>query len=111
PTMATKIKSHPPVSEIYAEKLIGEGTVSAEQVGKTSDERHAEMSGALKALREKMEAGEYEDPTVTGVTTSTGELLDRTASPPVHTAVEATQLRSLNEALLKTAAGLHVHRT
>jgi 2-oxoglutarate dehydrogenase E1 component len=110
PTMATKIKSHPPVSEIYAEQLIGEGTVSAEQVGKTSDERHAEMSGALKGLREKMEAGEYEDPTVTGVATSTGELLDRTASPPVHTAVEAEKLRSLNEALLKTPEGFNVHR-
>ncbi|MGN6815346.1 MAG: multifunctional oxoglutarate decarboxylase/oxoglutarate dehydrogenase thiamine pyrophosphate-binding subunit/dihydrolipoyllysine-residue succinyltransferase subunit [Solirubrobacterales bacterium] len=110
PTMATKIKSHPPVSEIYAEQLIGEGTVSAEQVGKTSDERHAEMSGALKALREKMESGEYEDPTVTGATTQTGELLDRTASPPVHTAVEATRLRSLNEALLKTPEGFNVHR-
>ncbi|MGN6275862.1 MAG: multifunctional oxoglutarate decarboxylase/oxoglutarate dehydrogenase thiamine pyrophosphate-binding subunit/dihydrolipoyllysine-residue succinyltransferase subunit [Solirubrobacterales bacterium] len=110
PTMATKIKSHPPVSEIYAEKLIGEGTVSAEQAGKVSDERHAEMSGALKALREKMESGEYEDPTVTGATTSTGELLDRTASPPVHTAVEPAQLRSLNEALLKTPEGFNVHR-
>jgi 2-oxoglutarate dehydrogenase E1 component len=110
PTMATKIKGHPPVSEIYAEKLIGEGTVSAEAAGKVSDERHAEMSGALKALREKIETGEYEDPTVTGATTSTGELLDRTASPPVHTAVEAEKLRSLNEALLKTPEGFNVHR-
>jgi multifunctional 2-oxoglutarate metabolism enzyme len=110
PTMATKIKSHPPVSEIYAEKLIEEGTVSAEEVGKASDERHAEMSGALKALRAKMEAGEYEDPTVTGVTTQTGELLDRTASPPVHTAVAAEKLRAINEALLKTPEGFNVHR-
>ena len=109
PTMAAKIKSHPPVSEIYAERLIEEGTVSAEEVGKASDERHGEMSGALKALRQKMEAGEYEDPTVTG-TTSTGELLDRTASPPVHTAVEAAKLRSINEALLKTPEGFNVHR-
>ena len=110
PTMAAKIKSHPPVSEIYAEKLIGEGTVSAEEVGRLSDERHAEMSGALKGLREKMEAGEYEDPTVTGATTSTGELLDRTASPPVHTAVEAEKLRHLNEELLRTPEGFNVHR-
>jgi multifunctional 2-oxoglutarate metabolism enzyme len=109
PTMAAKIKSHPPVSEIYAERLIEEGTVSAEEVGQASDERHGEMSGALKALRQKMEAGEYEDPTVTG-TTSTGELLDRTASPPVHTAVEAGRLRSINEALLKTPEGFNVHR-
>jgi len=110
PTMAAKIKSHPPVSEIYAEKLIEAGTVSAEEVGRLSDERHAEMSGALKGLREKMEAGEYEDPTVTGATTSTGELLDRTASPPVHTAVEAGKLRHLNEELLKTPEGFNVHR-
>jgi 2-oxoglutarate dehydrogenase E1 component len=110
PTMAAKIKSHPPVSEIYAEKLIEEGTVSAEQVGQTSDERHAEMSGALKRLREKMESGEYEDPTVTGATTQTGELLDRTASPPVHTAVGAEKLRAINEALLKTPEGFNVHR-
>jgi len=110
PTMAATIKSHPPVSEIYAEKLIEEGTVSAEQVGQASDERHAEMSAALKGLREKMEAGEYEDPTVTGSTTQTGELLDRTASPPVHTAVEAEKLRAINEALLKTPEGFNVHR-
>jgi 2-oxoglutarate dehydrogenase E1 component len=109
PTMATKIKSHPPVSELYAEKLIEAGTISAEEVGKTSDERHAEMSGALKGLREKMEAGEYEDPTVAG-TTQTGELLDRTASPPVHTAVAAERLRALNEELLKTPEGFNVHR-
>ncbi|HEY6731574.1 MAG TPA: multifunctional oxoglutarate decarboxylase/oxoglutarate dehydrogenase thiamine pyrophosphate-binding subunit/dihydrolipoyllysine-residue succinyltransferase subunit [Solirubrobacterales bacterium] len=110
PTMAATIKAHPPVSEIYAEKLIGEGTVSAEEVGKSSDERQAEMSGALKALREKMESGEYEDPTVTGVTTQTGELLDRTASPPVHTAVGGEKLRSINEELLRTPEGFNVHR-
>jgi multifunctional 2-oxoglutarate metabolism enzyme len=110
PTMAAAIKSHPPVSELYAEKLIEEGTVSAEEVGKASDERHSEMSGALKGLRQKMEAGEYEDPTVTGATTQTGELLDRTASPPVHTAVAADKLRAINEALLKTPEGFNVHR-
>ena len=38
----------------------------------------------------KMELGEYEDPTVT--TSSTGEL-DRSASPPVETAVPAEKLR------------------
>jgi 2-oxoglutarate dehydrogenase E1 component len=110
PTMAAAIKSHAPVSEIYAEKLIEEGTVSAEEVGKASDDRHSEMSGALKGLRQKMEAGEYEDPTVTGVTSSTGELLDRTASPPVHTAVAAEKLRAINEELLKTPEGFNVHR-
>jgi multifunctional 2-oxoglutarate metabolism enzyme len=110
PTMAAKIKSHPPVSEIYAEQLIGEGTISAEEVGQASEQRREEMGAALKALREKMEAGEYEDPTVTGATTSTGELLDRTASPPVDTTVPAEKLRALNEELLRTPDGFNVHR-
>jgi 2-oxoglutarate dehydrogenase E1 component len=109
PAMAAKIKAHPPVSEIYAEKLIGEGTISAEEVGHASEQRREEMATALKQLREKMESGEYEDPTVT-TTSSTGELLDRTASPPVNTAVEAEKLRALNQELLKTPDGFNVHR-
>ena len=44
PLMAAKIKAHPPVSEIYAEKLIAEGVVSAEDVEKASGERREEMS-------------------------------------------------------------------
>ncbi len=107
PLMAAKIKAHPPVSEIYAEKLAAEGVVSAEDVERASSERREEMSAALKGLREKMEAGEYEDPTVT--TTGTGEL-DRTASPPVDTAVPAEQLRSLNQALLKVPESFTIHR-
>ena len=92
PLMAAKIKAHPPVSEIYAEKLIAEGVVSGEgRRAAPPTQRHEEMSAALKDLREKMESGEYEDPTVT--TTATGEL-DRTASPPVDTAVPAEKLRA-----------------
>jgi 2-oxoglutarate decarboxylase len=106
PAMAAKIKSHPPVSEIYAEKLIGEETISPEEVGHASEQRREEMSTALKQLREKMEAGEYEDPTMT---TSTGEM-DRTASPPVDTAVPTEKLHTLNEELLKTPDGFNVHR-
>jgi 2-oxoglutarate decarboxylase len=106
PTMAAKIKSHPPVSEIYAKKLIEEGTIGEGDVERELAERREEMSAALKALREKMESGEYEDPTVT---TGTGEL-DRTASPPVDTSVPAEKLRALNEELLKTPEGFNVHR-
>jgi multifunctional 2-oxoglutarate metabolism enzyme len=106
PTMAAKIKSHAPVSELYAEQLIGEEAMSAEAVGEASEQRREEMATALKELRQKMEAGEYEDPTVT---TSTGEL-DRTASPPVDTAVPSEKLHGLNQALLKTPEGFNVHR-
>ncbi len=110
PVMAAAIKAHKPVSELYAEKLIGEGAAGAEDVEREAEQRKEEMSKALKDLREKMEAGDYEDPTVTGITTSTGELLDRSASPPVDTAVPAEKLRALNQALLQTPDGFNVHR-
>ncbi len=107
PAIAAKIKSHPPVSEIYAEKLIEEGTIAREDVEGARKERHDEMSAALKDLRKKMELGEYEDPTVT--TSSTGEL-DRSASPPVETALPLAQLRELNEALLEVPESFTIHR-
>ncbi len=107
PAIAAKIKAHPPVSEIYAKKLVDEGTVSSEDVEKARTERHEEMSAALKDLRKKMELGDYEDPTVT--TSSTGEL-DRSASPPVDTAVAAEKLRELNSALLEVPDSFTIHR-
>ena len=110
PVMAAAIKAHKPVSELYAEKLIGEGVVGPEDVQRESQQRKEEMSKALKNLRQKMEAGDYEDPTVTGITTSTGELLDRSASPPVDTAIPAEKLRALNQALLEAPDGFNVHR-
>ncbi len=107
PLIAAKIKAHPPVSEIYAGKLVEEGTIAREEVEETSKARREEMSAALKDLRQKMELGEYEDPTVT--TTTTGEL-DRSASPPVDTAVPIEKLRTLNQELIETPESFTVHR-
>jgi 2-oxoglutarate decarboxylase len=107
PQLTAKIKAHPPVSEIYAEKLVDEGVVSREEVEAIAKQRHDEMASALKDLRKKMELGEYEDPTVT--TSTTGEL-DRSASPPVETAVPIERLRALNEALIQVPESFTIHR-
>jgi len=107
PLIAAKIKAHPPVSELYAERLVEEGVVTREEVDALSAERKQEMSSALKDLRRKMELGEYEDPTVT--TSATGEL-DRSASPPVDTAVSIEKLKDLNEALIQVPESFTIHR-
>jgi multifunctional 2-oxoglutarate metabolism enzyme len=107
PLVAAKIKAHPPVSEIYAKKLTEEGTIAAEEVETASKARREEMSAALKDLRQKMELGEYEDPTVT--TSTTGEL-DRSASPPVETTVPIERLRTLNQELIEAPESFTVHR-
>ena len=107
PTAAAKIKAHPPVSEVYAGSLVKEGVIADGDVERVRKERQGEMSTALKDLRQKMELGEYEDPTVT--TSATGEL-DRSASPPVETAVPKERLRELNEALLEVPESFTIHR-
>ena len=107
PEQAAQIKDHPPVSEIYAAQLEREGVVSAEELEAAAAGQREELSGSLKDLRAKMEAGEYEDPSSTAV--GTGEL-DRTKSPEVETAVSEKRLRSLNEELLKVPESFTIHR-
>ena len=107
PMMATTIKEHPPVSELYAEKLVKEGVVSPEDVEAEANERRQDFSAKLKDLRAKIERGEYEDPTSTVV--GTGEL-DRSKSPEVETAVKEKRLRTLNDELLEVPEGFTVHR-
>jgi 2-oxoglutarate dehydrogenase E1 component len=105
PLMAQKIKEHPPVSQIYSETLVREGVVSSEEVEQQIEERQQRLKAGHDDLREKIEAGEYEDPTATG----TGEL-DRTRSPSVDTAVPEETIRTLNEELLRVPDSFTIHR-
>ncbi len=107
PLMSAVIKNHKPVSEIYRDKLIEQKVVTAEEVEKGAEKRRAALRSTLDALREKMDSGVYEDPTVTSV--GTGEL-DRSASPPVQTAVKEDKLRKLNKDLLEVPASFSIHR-
>ncbi len=107
PLMAARIREHRPVSEIYAQALVEEGTVSAEDVETKRSERQSRLGTSHKELKSKIERGEYEDPTGTG--TGTGEL-DRTASPEVATAVDEKTLRRFNEELLKVPDSFTIHR-
>ncbi len=67
PLMAAKIKEHPPVSQIYAEALVKEGIVSRRggRGRRRRSGRHSLKKGHDE-LREKIEAGDFEDPTATG---------------------------------------------
>ena len=100
PVMSRTIKAHPPVSKIYAQKLIDEGLLTREQVD--------EMIGAAeRRIREAHEA-----------VTTRGELgtdpLAEGARPAatrsgLSTAVSAEVLRSLNEQLLTVPDGFTIH--
>ena len=107
PLMAEEIKSHPAVSEIYAGELESQGVITREKIETIASERRTGLKTTLEALREKMESGVYEDPTVTSAGTSE---LNRTASPPVTTAVPEERLRALNESLIEVPDGFAVQR-
>ncbi len=105
PLMASKIKDHPPVSQIYAESLVKEGIVGPEDVEARREARQTRLKQGHEELRTKIDAGEFEDPTATG----TGEL-DRTRSPSVETAVPEPRLRLLNEELVRVPDSFTIHR-
>jgi len=105
PLMAQKIKEHPPVSQLYAEELVKEGMVTPDEVEERNDGRQKALKAAHEDLRQKIESGDYADPTATG----TGEL-DRTRSPSVETAVPEDKLRQLNEELLRVPDSFTIHR-
>jgi len=107
PLMSATIKSHKPASQIYTEKLIEQKVVTAEEAEAVAETRRTNLKETLDNLRQKMETGVYEDPTVTSV--GTGEM-DRSASPPVQTAVPEADLRELNEKLIEVPASFSIHR-
>jgi 2-oxoglutarate dehydrogenase E1 component len=105
PLMAAEIKQHTPVSQLYAEALVSDGVVGADEVEAKKEARQQELKTVHDDLRQKIETGDFEDPTATG----TGEL-DRTRSPKVETAVTEDVLRELNEALIRVPASFTIHR-
>ena len=107
PEMAAEIKSHPPVSELYAKELLEGGVVEEPDVEKKAETRRDELSEIHKDLKGKIERGEFEDPTVVG--TGTGEL-DRTKSPDVETKVSEKRLRTLNEELIQVPDSFTMHK-
>ncbi len=105
PLMAAEIKEHPPVSQLYAEALVKQGIVTPDEVKERSDERQHGLKAAHEDLRQKIESGDYADPTATG----TAEL-DRSRSPNVETEVSEERLRTLNEELLRVPDSFTIHR-
>jgi 2-oxoglutarate decarboxylase len=107
PKMAAQIRSHPPVSEIYAGSLVKEGVVSPEDVEAESAEHRDRLQAIHKELKAKIERGEFETDTSTQIGTAE---LDRTKSPDVDTAVSAERLGTLNEELLRVPESFTIHR-
>jgi 2-oxoglutarate dehydrogenase E1 component len=100
PLMYDKIKKHPPVRKIYAQKLIGEGLITEEDADAMAAECYQELADAHAELRQAMTQGP-----------DTGEFeIDTGPSKEPKTAVPNETLRSLNEQLLRVPTGFSIHR-
>ncbi len=105
PEMYAKVKSKKRVAELWAERLIGDGVVSREEVDKLAQEVWDNLTLLHQRLKSKIaQAAEHEAEQPTGE-----HQLDRTRSPDVSTAVPAERLRALGEQLLRVPEGFTVH--
>ena len=85
PEMYERIKSHPPVRKVYAEKLVAEGVVSEDEAKVMAAEAYQRVADAHSELKESLGAPE-----------DTGEHeLDRTMSREPRTTVPEATLRAL----------------
>jgi 2-oxoglutarate dehydrogenase E1 component len=98
--MYERIKDHPPVRKVYAERLVSEGVVSEDEAKAMASEAYQRVADAHTELKESLggpeDTGQHE--------------LDRTMSREPRTTVPEDTLRSLNEQLLKVPDGFTVHR-
>jgi 2-oxoglutarate dehydrogenase E1 component len=101
PVMYEKIKKHPPVRKLYADRLVQQGVVTQEQADAMAAKAYQVLTDAHADLKASLASP--------GPDTQEHHL-DRTASPEPPTAVPADTLRSLNEQLLKVPEGFNLHR-
>jgi multifunctional 2-oxoglutarate metabolism enzyme len=100
PVMYERIKQHPPVRQLYAERLAEQGLIPREEADRMAADAQKQLADAhaeLKAaIAEGPDTGEHE--------------LDRSASAEPRTNVSAGTIRSLNEQLLRVPDDFQVHR-
>ena len=99
--MYERIKNHPTVRKLYAERLAERSVLSAEEAEKLATDAYQEVADAHAELKQSLGSP----------STDTGEHeLDRTMSREPKTTVPEDLLRSLNEQLVRVPDGFEVHR-
>lgn len=104
PLMYRKVKSHPPVATIYADKLAREGAITKEAVEKLKQD----AVGKLKEAYEQIKRHEHQEPVHQAADQARPPAGERPADP-IATAVPLEKLRKLNEGLLYRPEGFHFY--
>jgi 2-oxoglutarate dehydrogenase E1 component len=101
PLQAERIESQPTVRERYAERLVEDGALTAEDAERLVEE----VVAVLRAAHESLRASIAEPPK-----TSPEPVRSAGTAEAVETAVEATRLRSLDEQLLSVPSGFTINQ-
>jgi 2-oxoglutarate dehydrogenase E1 component len=102
PTLYQKIKAHPSPREVWGNRLVAEGVVSAADVKKLDADAAAEFDRILTAMK----AGELHTPEHNPAKDAQA---DQSGAGSGNTAVDGDRLRELNDKLLKWPANLKVN--
>ena len=92
PLMYKKIREHPTVREIFADKLVTEGLIKPEEVDAQAKAMYTRIADAHKRVKENL-AAELDDLTHE-------QVIEEPDDPMLRTAVSGRQLAALNEQLL-----------
>lgn len=101
PIIYEAVRNHPTVATLYADKLIGEGVLSAERV----EALKRDTIAAMQAAYEEMLGSGVKD--ANGKNGAPVEVREQQASPLSPVTLE--QLRSINDELLKRPEGFHTY--
>jgi 2-oxoglutarate dehydrogenase E1 component len=108
PLMYKAIAAHPSTLEIYGNKLIGEGVVTAGEVDKMKADWRARLDVELEAAQSyRANKADWLDGRWAGFKTA-GEADDPRRG---HTGVEITKLKEIGNKITTLPQGFHLHRT
>src|SRR3954463_7880476 len=102
PTLYKKIRAHPSPREVWGNRLVAEGVVTAEEVKQLD----AALAAEFDRIQTAMKAGEIHPPENNPAKNAAA---DQSGAGSGNTAVDANRLRELNERLLKWPANLKVN--
>ena len=100
PLMAERIKNHPTVRELFANKLVNQGVITAERASAMVDEAVERLTQARRAVKGALASH------ITGRKLSGSNTFDGTAVPPA----DRGTLVAWNEALTTVPAGFTLNR-
>jgi len=102
PTLYKKIRSHPSPREVWGNRLVSEGIVTAEEVKRID----ADAAANFDRIQTAMKAGEIHPPEYNPAKEAEA---DQSGAGSGDTAVDADRLRELNDRLLKWPSTLKVN--